>query len=224
MTKIAVIEDDILLNRVLAICLQKEGYEVLQGYTCREGLGLIKQNPNLVLLDRMLPDGDGINLCRQEANIRKMPVLFLTARDEENDMIDAFDAGCEDYVVKPFSMDVLKRRIAVILRRNLQKQNVFVYQDLVIDFAKKSVLCGESPVKLTAKEYHLLEYMAKNSGQVLTKEMLLEKLWDAEGKFVEENTLFVTINRLRKKIEPDVSHPEYIKNIFGMGYLFGDMG
>lgn len=224
MTKIAVIEDDKLLNRALAICLQKEGYEVLQGFTCREGLGLIKQNPNLVLLDRMLPDGDGINLCRQEANIRKMPVLFLTARDEENDMIDAFDAGCEDYVVKPFSMDVLKRRIAVILRRNLHKQNVFVYQDLVIDFAKKSVLCGESPVKLTAKEYHLLEYMAKNSGQVLTKEMLLEKLWDAEGKFVEENTLFVTINRLRKKIEPDVSHPEYIKNIFGMGYLFGDMG
>lgn len=224
MTKIAVIEDDVLLNRALAIYLQKEGYEVLQGFSCREGLELIRQNPNLILLDRMLPDGDGINLCRQEANVRKMPVLFLTARDEENDMIDAFDAGCEDYVVKPFSMDVLKRRIAVVLRRNLHSQDVFVYRDLVIDFAKKSVICGESPVRLTAKEYRLLEYMAKNSGQVLTKEILLEKLWDAEGKFVEENTLFVTINRLRKKIEPDVSHPEYIKNIFGMGYLFGDMG
>ena len=223
MAKIAVIEDDTLLNQALVICLEQEGYTVLSGFTCKEGLEIIKQKPDLLLLDRMLPDGDAINLCRRKAKELKLPVLFLTARDEETDMIDAFDAGCEDYVVKPFSMDVLKRRIAVILRRNPDSKNVFVYEDLVIDFKKKSVLCKDCPIKLTKKEYQLLEYMAKNAGQVLTKEMLLEKLWDEQGKFVEENTLFVLIKRLRNKIEADVSEPVYIKNVFGMGYLFGEM-
>ena len=222
--RILLAEDDEKLNETLVYGLKRAGFDVDSCFDGEDALFYGEQNIyDVILLDRMLPDGDAINLCRRKAKELKLPVLFLTARDEETDMIDAFDAGCEDYVVKPFSMDVLKRRIAVILRRNPDSKNVFVYEDLVIDFKKKSVLCKDCPIKLTKKEYQLLEYMAKNAGQVLTKEMLLEKLWDEQGKFVEENTLFVLIKRLRNKIEADVSEPVYIKNVFGMGYLIGEM-
>ena len=109
MKKIAVIEDDELLNKALVITLEKEGYQVTAGKSCRDGIGLLQDNPDLMLVDINLPDGNGISICREAERFSKIPVLFLTARDEERDMLEAFEAGCDDYVVKPFQMCIRDR-------------------------------------------------------------------------------------------------------------------
>ena len=202
MKKIAVIEDDELLNQALVITLKKEGYQVTTGKSCRYGIALLQDNPDLMLVDINLPDGNGISICREAEHFGKTPVLFLTARDEERDMLEAFDAGCDDYVVKPFQMPVLKKRIEAILRRSGGEEDLFLFRGLRVDWKKK--------------------LLVRNRGQVLTKETILERIWDIDGQFVVENTVSVTVNRLRKKIEPDKSSPIYIKNVFGLGYTFGD--
>ena len=222
MKKIAVIEDDELLNQALVITLKKEGYQVTTGKSCRDAIALLQDNPDLMLVDINLPDGNGISICREAEHFGKTPVLFLTARDEERDMLEAFDAGCDDYVVKPFQMPVLKKRIEAILRRSGGEEDIFLFRGLRVDWKKKQVFCQEQQVSLTAKEYSLLELLVRNRGQVLTKETILERIWDIDGQFVVENTVSVTVNRLRKKIEPDKSSPIYIKNVFGLGYTFGD--
>ncbi len=148
--------------------------------------------------------------------------ICRTARDEEKDIIQGFDVGCEDYIVKPFSMDILKRRIEVVLRRR-HGRNLFQMEELQVDFDIKKLYVQGKQVKLTAREFQLLECLIQNKGRVLTKETLLQKIWDMEGTYVEENTLFVTITRLRKKIEPDPSEPAYIKTVYGTGYVFGDL-
>lgn len=220
METIAIIEDDALLNQALTITLQKAGYTILSAHNCRDGRKLIGQLPDLILLDIGLPDGNGMELCHIATEQTESPVLFLTALDEEIDMIRGFDAGCEDYIAKPFSMEILLRRIEVILRRKRSK-NIFSYGELEVHFDQKQLYIHDKPVKLTAKEYQLLECFIHNQGQVLTKETLLQKLWDSKGIFVEENTLFVTITRLRKKMETDPSVPVYIKTVYGIGYIFG---
>lgn len=219
MKKIAVIEDDRLLNQAVTIALEKEGFLVISGYTCLDGLELLKQGVELLLLDINLPDGSGF-IVSSQAN--QIPVIFLTARDDELDMIRAFDSGCEDYIVKPFSLEILKRRIQVVLRREAVASELFEYKDLQIDYQKKQVSKANELIKLTAKEYRLLTYLTQNCGQVLSKEMILQAVWDLDGLFVVDNTVSVTINRLKKKIETDPSSPIFIKNVFGMGYVFGE--
>jgi len=219
MKKIGIVEDDRLLNEALSISLGKEGYEVLSGFTCQDGFNMLKEKPDILLLDINLPDGIGFTICRQSGEI---PIIFLTARDDEIDMIKAYDFGCEDYIVKPFSIEVLKRRIQVVLRRETASEDLFQYKTLAIDYKKKQVSVGENIVKLTAKEYRLLEYLSRNTGQVLSKEMILQEVWDIDGMFVVDNTVSVTVNRLKKKIEPDPAEPVFIKNIFGMGYVLGE--
>lgn len=221
-TTVAIVEDDKLFNEAVAIFLTKEGFQTVSGFSCREGIALIAEKPDLMLIDLTLPDGDGFSICRKARDFHNIPCIFLTARDEEIDMIEAFDSGCDDYVVKPFPMAVLKKRIEAVLRRSLGEKALFAYLGLKIDFDKKQVFFEGRPVRLTAREFRLLAFLAKNRGQVLTKEHILQELWDAEGNFVEENTLSVAINRLRKKIEPNPAEPVFIRNIFGMGYTFGE--
>lgn len=222
METIAIVEDDSLLNRALVIALQKEGFKVLSAFSYKEGRKIVGKKPDLLLLDVSLPDGSGMELCHYAAVYAEIPVLFLTARDEEKDIIQGFDVGCEDYIVKPFSMDILKRRIEVVLRRR-HGRNLFQMEELQVDFDIKKLYVQGKQVKLTAREFQLLECLIQNKGRVLTKETLLQKIWDMEGTYVEENTLFVTITRLRKKIEPDPSEPAYIKTVYGTGYVFGDL-
>lgn len=218
MMKIAVVEDDPLLHQSLCIALKKEGFHCLSAFTVKEGLALLKENPDLLLLDINLPDGEGFQIAQNRGGI---PVMYLTARDAEVDMIQAFDQGCEDYIVKPFSMAVLLKRIQVILRRYQVGKEQLVTGELVIDYLKKQVTIKGEVVALTAKEYNLLQYLSKNKGQTLSKEAILAAVWDIDGQFVGENTVSVTINRLKKKIESN-SNEGYIKNIFGLGYIFGD--
>ena len=136
-------------------------------------------------------------------------------------MLAAFDTGADDYVVKPFSMKVLLKRIEVVLKRNGGTERLSC-RELILYPARKQVFMAGQEIRLTAKEYQLLEYLMKNQGQVLTKENILEQVWGLDGQFVVDNTVSVTINRLRKKIEPDAGQPAYIKNVFGLGYRIGD--
>lgn len=219
MIKVGLIEDDRLLNESLALLLEKEGYQIYKGYSVADGLKLLNNGLDLLILDVTLPDGLGFSIMERA---KAVPVIFLTARDEEADMIRAYERGCEDYIVKPFSAEILKRRIQVVLRRNASDGDVLEYQGLRIDYAKKTVSAGQEKLKLTSREYKLLEYLSRNMGQILSKEMILGKVWDIDGNFVGDNTVSVTINRLKKKLGKTAEGMEYIRNVFGMGYVFGE--
>lgn len=222
METIGIVEDDALLNQALEIALKKEGYQVISARDYKEGFRLRKQCPALMVIDVNLPDGNGIDLCKAIQEYQEIPVIFLTCRDEEEDMLGAFSAGADDYVVKPFPMRVLMKRIQAVLHRCRQEKEEFLYKGLKIRFDQKKVFRDDQEIFLTPKEYRLLEYMVKNRGQLLTKNQILEQVWDVDGMFVGENTVSVTVNRLRRKIEPDASQAIYVKNVFGQGYLFGD--
>lgn len=225
--RIGIIEDDRLLNQALEIALRDAGYDTVCACTRQEALSKLDGKEDLLLIDIGLPDGDGIRLYQRlrresgELQKKSTPAVFLTARDEERDMLAAFDLGAEDYVVKPFSMKVLLKRIEVVLRRN-SEGSILVCRDLELYPGRKQVLLGGNEVSLTAKEYQLLEYFMRNQGQVLTMDNLLQAVWGLDGEFVSENTVSVTIRRLRKKIEPDMSRPVYIRNVFGLGYRMGE--
>ena len=222
MKTIAIIEDDKLLNEALSRMITKAGYETLRAYTLREGISLIYRLPDLMIIDINLPDGEGTKLCRQAREYSTIPVLFLTARDEEQDMIEAFELGADDYLVKPFPMPVLLKHVEAILRRTSGEEEGILYRGLRILPERKQVLRDGKEIRLSAREYALLELLARNRGKVVTKPMILEQVWDAGGSFVEENTVNVTLNRLKKKIEPDPANPVYIRNVFGLGYTFGE--
>lgn len=225
--RIGIIEDDRLLNQALEIALRDAGYDTVCACTKQEALSKLDGKEDLLLIDIGLPDGDGIRLYQRlrresgELQKKSTPAVFLTARDEERDMLAAFDLGAEDYVVKPFSMKVLLKRIEVVLRRN-SEGSILVCRDLELYPGRKQVLLGGNEISLTAKEYRLLEYFMRNQGQVLTMDNLLQAVWGLDGEFVSENTVSVTIRRLRKKIEPDMSRPVYIRNVFGLGYRMGE--
>lgn len=219
--KIGIIEDDVLLNQSLKIRLQKEGYQVLCMHTQKEAEEQLVGTEDLLIIDIGLPDGNGLELYYKLSEGKKIPALFLTARDEEQDMLNAFDSGAEDYVVKPFSMDVLLKRIAVILKRNnnsLSEARFLQCGDLTLYPDKKQVLLNGNELVLTAREYHLLEYFMTNKGQVLTRENILEHIWGIDGQYVVDNNVSVLINRLRKKLETADNETEYIRNVFGLGY------
>ena len=222
---IGIIEDDRLLNQALEIALRDAGYDTVCACTKQEALSKLDGKEALLLIDIGLPDGDGVRLYQELQKKWKqkqmVPAVFLTARDEERDMLAAFDVGAEDYVVKPFSMRVLLKRIEVVLRRN-REESVLACRDLTLYPERKQVFLFGEEVCLTAKEYQLLECFMSNQGQVLTIDNLLEKIWGLDGEFVSENTVSVTIGRLRKKIEPDPCRPVYIRNVFGLGYRMGE--
>lgn len=218
---VGIIEDDRLLNQALKLTLEKAGYETVSAHTKQEALSIMGNGEELLIVDIGLPDGDGISLYRVLQTRRKIPAIFLTARDEEEDMLSAFDIGADDYVVKPFSMKVLLKRIEAVLKRN-RGTSQLSFRELILYPAGKQVFMKGQEIRLTAKEYRLLEYLMMNQGQVLTRENILEQVWGLSGQFVVDNTVSVTINRLRKKIEPDAGQPDYIKNVFGLGYRIGD--
>lgn len=217
---IGIIEDDSLLNQALEIALQNAGYYTISAHTRKEVIDLFQEKVDAFLIDIGLPDGNGIELYQELQMEKRIPAIFLTARDEEKEMLLAFDAGAQDYVVKPFSMKVLMKRLEVVLKRNPEER--YMVGELTLYPDRKQVFMGKTELSLTAKEYQLLEYLMRNQGQVLTKENILETIWGVDGQFVVDNTVSVTINRLRRKIEPDGERQGYIQNVFGLGYRIGE--
>lgn len=217
MSTILLIEDDAVLRNGLAFDLSAEGYQVLSAENGKTAAALLEQTADIALLDINLPDADGFMLCREIKKRKNIPVIFLTCRDLEEDELQGFDCGADDYVTKPFSMPLLRKRIAAVLRRN---GNRTTYLDgfLKIDFEKFTAYAGEKSISFTPTEYKLLKIFIANSGNVLTRRILLEKLWDNENHFVDEHALTVNINRIRSKIEDD--NHKYIKTVYGIGYVW----
>ncbi|MDY2883237.1 MAG: response regulator transcription factor [Romboutsia timonensis] len=224
MKTILIVEDDRILNRGVSFALKKEGYEIISAYSLEEAKNvIIKNDIDFLLLDINLPDGSGLDLCEQISDIMDFPIVFFTANDTEEDMIKGFERGCDDYISKPFSMDILKLKINAILKRShTEDKNEFKYKDLRIDYDSRKVYVRNEEVNLTVTEYKLLELLCKNKNKAVTKELILEKLWDCNGNYVDENAISVNIRRLRKKIEVDPKNPEYIITLFGIGYILGE--
>lgn len=224
--KILIIEDDEGLSRGISFALTQEGYETAAAADCRKGLELFRtQDPDAVLLDLNLPDGDGTELCRLIRKESGIPVLMLTARDLEVDEIMGLKSGADDYITKPFSFAVLKIRLENALKK--YPENVLdagAGADLVsgcirMDTKGIRVYREEEELELSMTEFRLLQYFLENKNQVLLKEQILQHIWDGNGSFVEENTLPVNISRLRRKLGNDA-----IKTIHGMGYLWEERG
>lgn len=221
--KILVIEDDQGLRQGIAFSLTQEGYQVLQASSGKEGYRLfLQESPQGILLDLNLPDMDGNDLCRKIRETSQVPILMLTARDMETDEIMGLSQGADDYMTKPFSIAVLKLRLAKLLDRNMEKEEAHILRsgDITLDPELIKVWKGNREMECSVTEYKILKYFLENKNQVLTQNQILEAVWDREGKFVNPNTLQVNIGRLRKKIEEDPSRPRFIKTIHGIGYIW----
>ena len=221
--KILVIEDDQGLCQGIAFSLTQEGYQVLQASSGKEGYRLfLQESPQGILLDLNLPDMDGNDLCRKIRETSQVPILMLTARDMETDEIMGLSQGADDYMTKPFSIAVLKLRLAKLLDRNMEKEEAHILRsgDIVLDQDLIKVWKENQEMECSVTEYRILKYFLENKNQVLTQNQILEAVWDLDGKFVNPNTLQVNIGRLRKKIEKDPSSPRYIKTIRGIGYIW----
>lgn len=220
--RILVVEDDRLLNNTLCYNLSAAGYEVDAALTksvaerfCR------KQEYDLIVLDINLPDGNGFDFCRDIKESRPdTAVIFLTANDMESDMLKGYELGADDYVTKPFPISVFQKKVAALLSRMKKMAGGDCYNDgnLLIDFAEMTATRDGESISFTPMEYRLLKILIKNPRTVLTRQILLEKLWDIDGNFVDEHALTSTISRVRNKIEnPDHA---YIKTVYGMGYMW----
>ncbi len=231
--KILVVDDEVALQETLAYSLKKEGYSVEVAGDGNVALEMARNSkPNLVILDIMLPGKDGFEVCRilrQESNI---PVLMLTARDDEIDRVVGLEVGADDYLVKPFSMRELIARVKALLRRvrltreelgnKAQEDNepkLLTFGDLVIDMTRREVRLGEKVVPVKPKEYELLTFMGQHKGRVLTRELILERVW-GWGFVGDSRTVDVHIRWLREKIEPTPETPQRIITVRGAGYRF----
>lgn len=219
--KILLLEDDNSLRIGLTFDLEAEGYEVIAVSNCDMALkAMEKSNIDLAILDVNLPDGDGFQVCREIKELKDVPVIFLTARDLIIDQVNGFEAGADDYVTKPFSNVLLRKRVQAILKRSEGNERGKVYDDgyLHIDFDNFISKKDNEILSLTPTEFKLLQILMINGKSVVTRQMILEKLWDNCGNFVDEHALTVNINRVRSKIE-DKEH-KYIKTVYGLGYTW----
>jgi DNA-binding response OmpR family regulator len=216
-SKLLIVEDDIFLQEGLYELLTREGYLVDCAGTCNKARRLVEENTySLIVLDIVLPDGNGLELCAAWRSAGKMtPILFLTARDEEIQIVRGLDAGGDDYVTKPFRMLELLSRIRALLRRN--HPLAYNKDGLQIDLQKMNASYNGEPIYLTPIEFQLLSALIRNTGKVLTRKILLQTIWDDGGLFIDDNTLSVHISRLREKIGGN-----RIRTIRGVGYQWGD--
>lgn len=221
MSKILVVEDDVMLNSGLCYNLELDAYKAVSAHDVAEALEKIKNEIfDLVILDVNLPEGDGFELCKEIRAAHDIPVIFLTARDLESDVMKGFDLGADDYITKPFNINIFRKKVAAVLKRSNKAANraFYVCGDLTIDFGKLTATIKDEPIVFTPTEYKILKIFTNNSNVLLTRQVLLEKLYDVDANFVDEHALTVNINRLRSKIETE--DRKYIKTVYGMGYLW----
>lgn len=222
MKRILLVEDDLILNKTLCYNLTNCNYQVHSVTTAREAASKIASIQfDLAILDVNLPDGSGFDLCRQIKDLTSTPaVIFLTARDMEEDMLSGFEQGADDYVTKPFPISVLLKKIEILLCRSSHRSTDEIYDDgvLRINFSEMNTTLTGTSIAFTATEYRILKLMISNTGIVLTRQILLEKLWDINENFVDEHALTSAISRIRSKIEKNGA--QYIKTVYGMGYMW----
>ncbi|GAA0117474.1 response regulator transcription factor [Clostridium senegalense] len=224
MEKILLVEDDSSIILGIKYSLEQEGFYVDIAKTLNIARDFIKDNNySLLLLDINLPDGNGYDFCNEIRKNSDVGIIFLTACDEEVNIVMGLDIGGDDYITKPFRVRELISRINAVIRRkkkliNYEEKKILKFDDLKIDTLAMKVLKKGEEIILTSSEYKLLLLFINNFDVTLTREVILDKLWDDSGEFVNDNTLSVYIKRLRSKIEDDPSNPKYIITIRGLGY------
>lgn len=219
---IFVLEDDVAIGMGLSYSLENEGYKVTLAKSIDEAEKIINEEKfGLYLLDLALPDGSGYEICKKVKAQGDLPVIFLTAFDDEINVVTGLELGADDYISKPFRVRELLARIKNVLRRcnNENAEGKVTIGNMVVNTAEAKVTVNNEEIILTAMEYRLLLSFINNRGRVLSRQQLLEDIWDVDGDFVNDNTLTVYIKRLRDKIEKDANNPELIKTVRGMGYI-----
>ncbi len=216
------LEDDYAIATGLCYSLKNEGYEVVHASGVKEAAEIInKEKFSLYILDLTLPDGSGYDVCKMIKKQGDYPVIFLTAYDDEVNVVMGFEFGADDYISKPFRLKELLVRIKSVLRRYSKESadGIIKLKDLTINTNEAKVYKNGEEIVLTAMEYRLLLILLNNRGKVLSRTQLLENIWDVDGDFVEDNTLTVYIKRLRDKIEEEPNKPAVIKTVRGLGYM-----
>jgi two-component system response regulator RegX3 len=228
LSKILVVEDDDSLTLGIKFTLEKEGWQVEVAHTAEAARTLFRDKLfDLILLDNNLPDGTGFDFCSDIRKISPTPIVFLTAADEEWNVVQGLELGADDYIIKPFRVRELISRIRAILRRNsliTEQSNKHIYKsgEVTVRLLEQTVFLKESEITLTPLEFKLLSSLIKHPMQVLSREQILSQLWGIEGEFIDDNTLSVNIRRLREKIETDPSKPVYIVTVRGTGYKWNN--
>lgn len=226
MKNILLVEDDISLSRGISFKLKREGYEVFCAAKLQEALDIFNNNEiNLVISDIGLEEGDGFQLCEEIRKRSNVLLIFLTALDQEVDIVTGYDLGADDYITKPFSLMVLISKVNALMRRiakEEERKEVIECRGLSFNPSQMKLLIEGNEVVLSKNEYKLLNCLINNPLQIITKEQLLESLWDKDGVYVDENAVAVNIRRLREKIEENPSEPIFIKNIRGIGYRWNE--
>lgn len=208
--KILLVEDSEMIVKAIKFLLQEHNYDVSVAQTIKEAKEMVSKNYDLVILDVMLPDGNGLDFFKNYVDV---PTLVLSAKDEEEDVVTSLDLGVEDYIIKPFRSKELLSRINNIIKRN-KKNNIKMYKNITFDLDAYRVYVDKNEIDLTGLELKILFYLLENSGILVTREMIINKIWDESGKFVNDNTLSVYIKRIREKI----GREDIIKTIKGVGY------
>ena len=223
MRKILLVEDSESIAKGLQFSLEQEGYSVeITDSSKYAKEQVLKEKYDLIILDISLPDGNGFEVCEFIKKNTSIPVIFLTARDEETNVVLGFDIGADDYVIKPFRTRELISRINNVLRRYKTdtnvKDNIIKVKNISIDLDKMSVLKDDKEIVLTALEFKIVSLLFTNIGRIVTREQILDRIWDIAGNFVNDNTLTVYIKRIREKLEKNAQEPEIIKTVRGIGY------
>lgn len=221
--KILIVEDDIALNNGIVLSFRNDNYEMVQAFSFKEA----QKNLNgmvcdLIILDINLPDGSGLELCKEIRNTSDIPIIFLTANDMEIDEVAGLELGGDDYITKPFSLAVLRARVSALLRRSEKqaKSLCFTVDSFIFDFGNMVFTKKGEELILSKTEQKLLYALIQNRGNTLTRDILLDKVWSEGMEFVDENALSVSIRRLRSKIEDNPSDPKYIQTVYGIGYTW----
>jgi DNA-binding response OmpR family regulator len=224
--KVLIVDDEPNIREVVGLYLRRDGHAVVSAADGEEALELFRtSDPDLVVLDLMLPKVSGLEVCRRMQAERRVPLIMLTARGAEEERIVGLGLGADDYVVKPFSPRELAARVAAVLRRVGEAQpgdageRVLAFDGLRIDPNTREVLVGGEPANLTAREFDLLYHLAASPGRVYTRDHLMEVVWGYAFS-ADTSTVTVHMRRLREKVEPDPAHPRYLQTVWGVGYKF----
>ncbi len=208
--KILLVEDSEMIVKAIKFLLEEHNYEVSVASTIKDAKEMVSNNYDLVILDVMLPDGNGLDFFKNYINV---PTLVLSAKDEEDDVVTSLDLGVEDYIIKPFRSKELLSRINNIIKRN-KKNNIKMYKNITFDLDAYRVYVDKNEIDLTGLELKILFYLLENKGILVTRDMIINRIWDESGKFVNDNTLSVYIKRIREKIGCE----DVIKTVKGVGY------
>ncbi len=218
-----VVEDDVMLNNGICFNLQSEGFQVIPTYNLKEAKEKFKtEKINLIILDVNLPDGSGFEFCKDIRNDSKIGVLFLTACDMESDIVNGFKIGADDYITKPFSINILMQRIKALLRRcgNEIQENILIEGDFEFNFDKMTVSRNNESIVFSPIEYKILKQLVQHKNEIVTRQALIDAIWDSDSEYMEEHALTVNINRLRKRIDQKTSKHKYIRTVYGIGYMW----